>query len=56
MAQIESATKMEGAAATLHAEEKKGVVRLLKDNPYMGGVAIVSLIPYALSQSCLPRY
>ena len=42
MAQIESVAKIGGGPVTLHSEEKGGIVRLLRDNPYMGGVAIVS--------------
>jgi hypothetical protein len=41
MAQIESISKMAAVPLTLHAVEKKGVARLLKENPYMGGVAMV---------------
>lgn len=43
MAQFESVSKMGDRSVTLHSSEKKSVARLLKDNPYMGGVAIVSL-------------
>lgn len=43
MAQIESVSKMGDAPANLHTDEKKSVTQLLKENPYMGGVAMVSL-------------
>jgi hypothetical protein len=45
MAQIESVAKMGDAPLTLHAIEKKGIARLLKENPYMGGVAMVGITP-----------
>jgi hypothetical protein len=46
MAHIESVSKMGDAPLTLHAVEKKGVARLLKENPYMGGVAVVGIAYY----------
>jgi hypothetical protein len=43
MAQIESVAKMGDAPLTLHAIEKKGITRLFRENPYMGGVAMVGI-------------
>lgn len=43
MAQIESISKTGDMPANLHSQEKKSVARLLKENPYMGGVALVGL-------------
>ena len=43
MAQIESISKAGDMPTTLHSQEKKGIARLLKENPYMGGVALVGI-------------
>jgi hypothetical protein len=43
MARIESIPKMGDAPLTLHNVENKRVAQLLRENPYMGGVALVSL-------------